>query len=299
MRLAGAPITWGVSEVPGWGHRMSPERVLSEMHDAGLGATELGPPGYLPGNVEQLTALLDTHDLSLAAGFVATVLHVPDRHEQAATALRAAVDAIAAGGGEVLVVAGSAGEAYDRHQTLDRAGWKALVAALHRAEEIASARNLRLAFHPHVGTVVQTTADVCCLLELSSAGLCLDTGHLFLGGEDPLHFATIAGERVTHVHVKDVEGELAERVQGGELAFSDAVRQGLFTPLGAGVVDVAGVVSRLEAAGYGGWYVLEQDVMLDAEPAPGRGPVQAVRSSVAYFASLVAHHRQREREDGR
>jgi len=90
------------------------------------------------------------------------------------------------------------------------------------------------------------------------------------------------------VHLKDVDGPLARRVQSGDLAYSDAVRQGLFRPLGTGVVDVAALVRHFEAAGYGGWYVLEQDVMLTAEPPPGTGPVRDVRRSVVFFESVVA-----------
>ena len=296
MRLAGAPISWGICEVPGWGHQMPPERVLREMRDAGLRATELGPPGYLPADPEALKRLLHATEIQLAAGFVSIALHLPRHQSLALRDLEATANAVARAGGDVLVVAASAGGGYDRPQTLDRSGWSTLVEGLRRAQEIADARGLHLAFHPHVGTVVESAAEVSCLLELSDVGLCLDTGHLFIGGGDPVQVATTAGRRIRHVHLKDVDERLAKLVRSGDLAYSDAVRRGLFRPLGNGGVDVRGLVSRLGAAGYGGWYVLEQDVMLAAEPEPDSGPVADVRRSMVFFEGVVALKGQKGEE---
>lgn len=296
MRLAGGPISWGICEVPGWGHQMAPERVLREMRDAGLQATELGPPGYLPADPGALRKLLDANELQLAAGFVSIALHLPRHQGSALRDLEVAADAVAGAGGDVLVVAAAAGGGYDRRQTLDRSGWSALVEGLRRAQEIADAQGLNLAFHPHVGTVVESAAEVSCLLELSDVGLCLDTGHLVIGGGDPVHVATTAGRRIRHVHLKDVDERLTMLVQSGDLAYTDAVRRGLFRPLGSGAVDMLGLLSRLGAAGYGGWYVLEQDVMLASEPEPDSGPVADVRRSVVFFESMVALKEQKGEE---
>ena len=294
MRLAGAPISWGVSEVPGWGHQMSPERVLREMRDAGLRATELGPPGYLPTDPETLKKLLDANEVQLAAGFVSIVLHLPHLLGSSLCDLTATADVVAGAGGSVLVVAAASGSGYDRRPTLDRSGWSTLLEGLRRGQGIADARGLELAFHPHVGTVVQSASEVSRLLELSDVGLCLDTGHLVIGGGDPVRVAATAGRRIRHVHLKDVDERLAKLVQNGELAYSDAVRRGLFRPLGGGCVDVLGLVSRLGAGGYGGWYVLEQDVMLAAEPEPDGGPMTDVCRSVVFFESIVALKNKRE-----
>jgi len=294
MRLAGAPISWGISEVPGWGHQMPPGRVLSEIREAGLQATELGPPGYLPTDPEEIARLLDAEGLELAAGFVSTVLHRPERLDRAKCELGQVAATVAGAGGDVLVVAAAAGRGYDDRQTLDQPGWSALAASLARAEQIAGAHGLQLAFHPHAGTVVESAEDVRRLLELTYVGLCLDTGHLLIGGVDPVQLAKTAGSRVQHVHLKDVDDLLLRRVQSGDLDYTEAVRQGLFRPLGTGVVDIAALVKHFEAAGYGGWYVLEQDVMLTAEPQPGTGPVRDARRSAVFFESVVALKTKRE-----
>ena len=114
---------------------------------------------------------------------------------------------------------------------------------------------------------------------------CLDTGHLFIGGYDPAKFAVDAGERVVHAHLKDVRGEVAARVCGGELSIQEGVGAGLFCPLGQGEAPIHATVNALEAAGYTGWYVLEQDTDLGAaEPPPGTGPVEAARASLDYLS---------------
>ena len=287
-RLAGAPISWGVSEVPAWGHRMAAGRVLTEMREAGLQATELGPPGFLPADPAGLRAALARHGLALAAGFAAAVLHRPERRQAALAGLAATARTLAGAGADVLVVAAaSAGRGYDERERLDDAGWEALAASLAEAEAIAGRHRLALALHPHVGTVVERHDEIRRLLEQTDVDLCLDTGHLAVAGADPLRVVVEAGSRVVHVHLKDVDAALAGRVRAGDVAFAEAVRRGLFRPLGAGDVDAAAVLARLRAAGYRGWFTLEQDAALPAEPELGAGPVADVRRSIAFFESLV------------
>ena len=292
VRLAGAPISWGVCEVPGWGHQMPSSRVLSEARAAGLEATELGPPGFLPAEPRALARTLASHELALAAGFTAAVLHRPDRRAAAMAELAAVARVLAGAGADVLVVAAaSGGPGYDRRERLDQAGWSTLAGALDEAAAIAGEHGLTLALHPHAGTAIERPDEVRRLLELTDVGICLDTGHLAVAGADPLRVAVEAGSRVRHVHLKDVDGALAGRVRAGDIAYAEAVRRGLFRPLGGGDVDAAAVIRRLEAAGYRGWFTLEQDTMLTQEPEPGRGPVLDVRRSVACFAGLVAPQR--------
>jgi len=130
----------------------------------------------------------------------------------------------------------------------------------------------RVVLHPHMGTVVENGDDVRRVLEGSAIPLCVDTGHLLIGGVDPYELVRGAVSRVAHVHVKDVDAGLAARVQAGELSYTTAITQGLYRALGDGDVDVAGIVSTLEGAGYDGWYVLEQDLV------PGRGAAGRGRS---------------------
>jgi inosose dehydratase len=287
-RVAGAPISWGVSEVPGWGWQASPQRVLQEMRELGLRATELGPPGFLPSDTHALRALLSRHDLRLVAGFVAVELHTPAAEDHALAALTATADLLAGAGAQVLVLAAAAGEAgYDRREALDPDAWRRLAGTLGAARELAEERGLALAVHPHAGTLIEGPEEVSNLLRLTDADLCLDSGHLALAGMEPLEIARAAGDRVRLVHLKDVDPGVAGEVRTGRLTYGAAVARGLFRPLGEGAVDLAGLVRRLEAGGYRGWYVLEQDVMLSAEPEPGSGPATSVGSSLRWFSRLA------------
>lgn len=274
-RIAGAPISWGVCEVPGWGVRLPARRVLAEMRDIGLTATEYGPEGYLsePG-------LLGEYGLTAVGGFVPVVLH------------ETRIDPLsvlgACGEGEVLVLAAATGEdGYDRRPALDTRNWTTLLANLDAIASCAAARGRTAVLHPHVGTVVERPDEVIRVLCGCAIPLCLDTGHLLVGGADLIDLTRRAARQVGHVHLKDVDAALAARVRSGELTYTEAVRRGMYVPLGQGDADIASVVTTLERAGYAGWYVLEQDIVLTGEPAPGEGPVRDLAAGIAFLSGLA------------
>jgi inosose dehydratase len=283
-RIAAAPISWGVCEVPGWGAQMTPDRVLAEMRALGIRATEAGPVGYLGTDPEDAGELVGRHGLHLLGGFVPAVLH----RDHGLAAVERAAELFATAGADVVVLAALAREGdYDSHPEFSEDEWRALLAGLDAAQEICAGAGLRCALHPHVGTVIERPPDVERVLADSHVQLCLDTGHLLIGGNDPVALARAAADRVSHVHLKDVDAAMAERVLAGGRTYSDAVRDGLYRPLGAGDVDVRTFVALLEGAGYDGWYVLEQDVMLDADPPEGAGPLGDVRASADFLRSLL------------
>ena len=286
-RLAGAPISWGICEVPGWGHQLPAGRVLAEMRAIGLTATEFGPDGYLPADPGVRARLLSRHGLTAVGGFVPVVLHEPAVDPLAE--VDRALDAFGAQEPErlVLVLAAATGrDGYEARPELNAGGWASLLANLDRVAAHAAGRGFAAVLHPHVGTMVETRGEVARVLDGSGIPLCLDTGHLLIGGTDPAELAAGAAERIGHVHLKDVAESVARRVRAGELGYAEAVRNGLYQPLGQGDVDVAGVVGALDAAGYHGWYVLEQDTILEKPPA-GEGPVAQVAQSLSYLRSLA------------
>lgn len=284
IRIAGAPISWGVCEVPGWGHQLGPERVLSEMRDAGLEAAEIGPEGFLPADPQELAATLASYDLKAVGGFTPVLLH--DSGHDPVPDITGTLAAFTAAGADVLVLAAITGtDGYDSRPDLDDAGWKTLLGNLDRLHRVAAEQGIRAVLHPHVGTMIEKNAEVQRVLDGSSIPLCLDTGHLLIGGTDPLELARVAADRITHTHLKDVDAEYAARVQAGELSYTQAVAQGMYTPLGTGDVDVEGVVRHLVASGFDGWFTLEQDTILAGEPE-GEGPVADVKTSAAFLRSL-------------
>jgi inosose dehydratase len=283
-KIAGAPISWGVCEVPGWGYQLTPQRVLAEMRDAGLAATELGPEGFLPSDPDELGALLDSVGLSCVGTFTPVLLH--DAGHDPLPDIAGPLDALVACGADVLVLAAATGtDGYDSRPALDDGQWARMLGNLDRLAAAAAEKGVLAVLHPHVGTMVQTRSDVDRVLAGAQVKLCLDTGHLLIGGTDPLQLAREAPDRIAHAHLKDVDAGLAARVRAGELTYTEAVREGMYTPLGGGNVDVAGIVTALRGNGFDGWFVMEQDTILDGEPTD-EGPVRDVATSVAYLRGI-------------
>jgi inosose dehydratase len=287
-RVAGAPISWGICEVPNWGQMLPARRVLREITALGITATELGPPGFLPGEAEELRATLDSYGLRLVAAFVPLVMHDRDRSEDVLVTARRAAQLLRAAGAEVFVSAAIVDEAWSPRRPLEPAEWRQIYETLRRLDEVAGDERLQHVLHPHLGTLVETRDDVQRVFAESDVRWCLDTGHLTLGGTDPLDFARSAAGRVGHVHLKDVDLDVAARLPSGELTLVAAVQQGLFRPLGKGDVPIEQVVTELENGGYQGWYVLEQDTAITTDvPPEGTGPIADVRTSIEFLRPLL------------
>jgi inosose dehydratase len=287
-RLASAPISWGVCEVPGWGLELAPDRVLREMAELGLAGTELGSDGYLSTDPGDLPRTCEQAGLRLVGGFVPLVLS--DDSERAA--LEAAVHHSAAllsgGGASVFVTAAIATWEWGPRFELTSNQWDTVVGSLRLVDELIADYGLVQALHPHVGTIVETKADVVEVLGRSDVGWCYDTGHLAIGGYDPLQFLADARDRIRHVHLKDVHLATADRVVAGELTLMEGVQAGMFCPMGRGDVPIAEIVTSLEQSGYDGWYVLEQDVALtEGLPPEGDGPMLDVRASIDELRRII------------
>jgi inosose dehydratase len=282
-RVAAGPISWGVCEVPGWGLQLEPDRVLAEMHRLGIRATEAGPDGWLGSDPRAVRRLLETHELRLVGGFLGIVLHDPRELETSLAHVRRTARLFAESGGEILCSAVVVDEDWSPRFELTEAQWKHVADGLELVDTAAAEEGIRHVLHPHWGTLVEQDADVRRILEISDVGLCLDTGHLTLGRCDPVELARSHPERIGHVHLKDVDAEVANRLRDGDLEFVAAVQQGLFRPLGDGDVDVRSTLTELEDSGYAGWYVLEQDVALSDAPQPGSGPLRDVRRSIDFL----------------
>jgi inosose dehydratase len=285
-RLAAGPISWGVCEVPGWGLQLLPERVLSEIQALGIGATEAGPAGYLGTDPADVRALLERHGLELVGGFLPVVLHDPARLRSSLDAAERAAAMLGGLGAAVLCSAVVLDDEWSAPRPLAGDEWEHLLAALPRLDGIAAEHGLAHALHPHWGTLVEREPEVRRLVEESDVALCLDTGHLTLGGCDPAELVSEAFGRIVHVHLKDVDAGIAEQLQAGRLTLLQAVQAGLFPPLGDGDAPIRETFLRLVQGGYEGWYVLEQDVALAAEPTEGLGPAGDVGHSIEFLQAF-------------
>lgn len=287
-RVGSAPISWGVCEMPGWGAQLPVDRVLAEMVELDLTATELGSIGYLPTDADELRDLLDHHGMHLTGGFNALVLHDTTRRDEMLAQARGSAELLASAGATTFVTCAVSDPSDWSRPTLSDEQWTAMYDGIRAVEQVCAAAGLAQAFHPHVDSLVETAPEIQRIVDHTDVGFVLETGHMLIGGLDPLRFAREHADRVTLVHLKDVAVDLIGPLNRDELTLMDAVQAGIFPSLGEGGAPIADVVRELEAAGYDGRYVIEQDAALtEGLPAAGEGPLRDVARSVAYLQSIA------------
>jgi len=248
-----------------------PERVLSAIADAGYEGTELGPPGYL-GERDNLRDRLEGHGLALVGGYIPIRFSEPQHWEEDLAAMSGTLDLFeAAEGADTKAVLADGGSperaqfpgraASDQSIGLDSAGWRRLSEGVARAADLARNRDFEPTFHHHTATFVEAPWEIERVLELTDVGLLLDTGHLALGGGDPTEALRDWGERINHVHVKDVRNDVLASVIADGADMPEAWRRGVFCELGTGDVDLERFLAELAQSGYSGWLVVEQDMV--------------------------------------
>lgn len=287
-KIAAAPISWGVCEVPGWGHQMAPSRVLKEMASLGFSATEFGPEGFLPMEPALKASILKEHNMTAVGGFVPVILHRAD-HDPV-PGVKTELEGYKAAGAKTLVLAANSGiSGYDEKlPVLTDAEWDILFNNLNRIKAAAAEVGVETVLHPHVGTMVETYDHVMRVLNGSTIQFCLDTGHMMIGGTNPAEFAEKYPDRVAHSHLKDVNESVASKVRNHEMTYYDGVTKNLYTPLGQGDADIRSIVRSLIKSGYTGWFVLEQDNAIYAEPAEGAGPYADAKASLEFLKGVLA-----------
>lgn len=288
-RVASAPISWGICEVPGWGEMLPTERVLTEMVGLGFTATELGAPGFLPTEPQDVVRQLGAFEMSLLGGFTPVVLHDPARRQATIESARKTAQLFKEAGATKFISAVVLDDDWSIPRPLTAYEHKHMAKMFAVIDDICEEYGIEQVLHPHVQTLVETRDDINRVLDTCDVKFCLDTGHIAFGGKDPVEFAKEAFDRVGHVHLKDVQLEMVPPVLNREVSLMAATQAGLFTPLGEGGVDILGVVQTLEASGYRGWYVIEQDTALtEGLPGTGEGPVHQVSKSLKYLTDVVA-----------
>jgi inosose dehydratase len=288
-RVASAPISWGICEVPGWGAMLPQKRVLAEMSGLGFTATELGAAGFLPEDPYELKDVLSEFGMTLIGGFTPVVVHDPSERQATIESATATAKLFQQAGATKFVSCPIMDWDWSNPRPLTRDEQKHMTEMLGVIDDICGEHGLDQVLHPHVQTVVETKDDISRVLDSCDVTFCLDTGHMAFGGQDPVEFAKTAIERVGHVHLKDIRLDMVAPVLRREVSLMAATQAGVFTPLGQGDVDILGVVQTLEAAGYRGWYVIEQDTAITGGfPEEGEGPVEQVSESLKYLTDVVA-----------
>jgi inosose dehydratase len=294
IRIATAPVSWGVLEVEGWARQQTYGEVLDEMVQAGYAGTELGPYGFLPTDSQELKRELDKRNLTLLGAFVPLPLGRPEGHQEGMRGALETARLLAANHAPYLVVAdemsprrmaiaGSAGP----QDSFTEEQWDWAAELIARIAGSARELGVRSVFHHHAGTYIETPAEVAHLLSLTDPellGICLDTGHYFYGGGDPVEFAREHAQRIWHLHLKDIRASVMDKVRHEKIGYLEAIRAGVFCELGQGNVDLAGVIHELDKAGFDGWAVFEQDV----DPTvPGTNPLVSATRSREYLRRVA------------
>ena len=273
IKVASAPINWGIMEHVELPADYPHSRVLDEIKAAGYSGTELGPYGFLPADPTVLRRELEKRSLTLCSAFVDIELGNQAAHEAGLDFVTRSAKLISEAGARLLVLSdtitpdrnATSGRRQDANKLSWREDeWQAATAAVHEVIRRCKAVGLRVAFHHHAGSHVETPEEVDRLFSLFSAdelGLCLDTGHYWYGGGDTIAFLEKQVSRVWCVHFKDVNDKKANEARQQRMNFHQAVRHGAFAPLGKGCIDFPRVLALLQKGHFDGWVVVEADVL--------------------------------------
>jgi inosose dehydratase len=263
VRLGANPIIWSNDDLRELGADITLETCLSQARDIGFEGMELGHK--FPRDAGALAAVLERFALACVSGWYSAELLVWGAREER-TRLRPHLDLLKALGCPVLVFAEVSGAVHgDLHRPLSERpiltarDWGELGRRLTEVAAATAEEGVRLAYHHHMGTVVQSEADIDALMQSSGpeVGLLLDTGHAAFAGADPAGLARRYATRICHLHTKDLRAAVATRARSGNWSFLRAVLEGVFTVPGDGDIAFADVFAAL--GGYSGWLVLEAE----------------------------------------
>ncbi|MCC6942996.1 MAG: TIM barrel protein [Thermomicrobiales bacterium] len=294
IRLASAPINWGIT-APGEAGNPEPAELLASVAAAGYTGCEIGPFDYFGTTAGEINALFAEHNLDVVAFWVDVPLHLPldtERREwlHGVCARLAAMNApflIVSDlmTDERLAIVGRVPHFPEHHWTEE--DWGQVRLTLIDMAAICSEHGLTLAVHPHLGGHIESGDEVDKLIQViagTDARLCIDSGHIRIGGVDAIPILARELERTVHVHAKDIDESVLAQLQSGSIGIWDAVAGGLFCDLGTGMVDWQGFRNALVDGGYTGWVVAEEDRML----VPGsRAPYESNDRNYAFLRDLL------------
>jgi inosose dehydratase len=263
IRIGANPIGWSNDDMPELGGETPLETCLAEAKEVGFEGMELG--NKFPRQADRLKAALAPFGLACIGGWHSIELLKRDAEAEFAAA-RAHVDLLKAMGTPVFIVAetsnaihGDRSKKLSQRPKLKEGDWSEYGRRITRLAELLKAEGMQLVYHHHMGTIVQSEADIHAFMAATAepAHLLLDTGHATWGGADPAALARRYRSRISHVHTKDVRAPVKDKAEAGDWSFLDSVIEGVYTVPGDGMVDFASVFRELK--GYSGWVVVEAE----------------------------------------
>lgn len=291
IKLGIAPIGWTNDDLPELGGDISFNQCITEMHAAGFVGTEIG--SKFPNEPKKVVEALKPLGLEIAGQWfssffstspVVDVLEAFEKH----------VRFLADVGAPVAIVSEQGNSIQGQEETpllankpviTDDTVWNRLVDGLQQAGEVAKTHGLNLAYHHHMGTVVQSEDEINRLMrdtDPASVNLVLDTGHATFSGINPLDLIANHGSRIIHIHLKDIRADVLDRVKAENLSFLQAVKEGVFTVPGDGCIDFPRILEKIAALDYHGWMVVE------AEQDPAKAnPLEYAKKARKYIKEVA------------
>jgi inosose dehydratase len=290
IAVANAPCSYGAFEITVGVDPLVPPplELLDDVSSAGYQGIDLGPVGYL-GTPRELPQRLNERRLTLTGGYFPVSFAEPEKLPSELSLLDELLTTLDSSPNgtppprPTLADAGSPararfpGRAVNDHSLgWDDAGWARFADSLARVAERCRERGYEPTFHPHTATHIEAPWEIERMFELSDIGVCLDTGHLLLGGGDPVAAVRQWGERINHVHLKDARLEVLEGIVRDSAPVEAIWRRKAFCRLGTGNVAIDDVLRSLDEIGYRGWLVVEQDIIPDPTEPSGQAAVDQV-----------------------
>ncbi|WMJ79402.1 myo-inosose-2 dehydratase [Clostridium sp. MB40-C1] len=267
VKLGIAPIAWTNDDMPELGSENTFEQCISEMALAGFTGSEVG--NKYPRDTKVLRKALELRGMEIASAWFSSFVTTKPLQETVDAFIEHR-DFLHAMGAKVVVVSEQGGSIqgqmdtpiFDAKPVLDEEGWKRLAEGLNKLGELAKEKGMKVVYHHHMGTVVQTTEEIDKFMEMTDPNLVyllFDTGHLVFSGEDHLAVLKKYVNRIKHVHLKDVRAEVVKEVKANKMSFLQAVKAGAFTVPGDGCVDFEPVFKVLAENNYEGYLLVEAE----------------------------------------
>ncbi|APB37380.1 MULTISPECIES: sugar phosphate isomerase/epimerase family protein [Heyndrickxia] len=303
IKISGAPCCWGVDDpknpyLPPW------ETVLCEAAQAGYKGIELGPYGYIPMDVERVGAELSKNNLTLIAGTIFDDLVSESNFKN----LQKQVDDICSFITKLPCAAREKGQNFptpylviidwghnerdydaghpERALRLPNKDWDKMMAHIRSlADRAWENYGVRSVIHPHAGGYIEFEDEINRLLHdipYETAGLCLDTGHLYFSKMDPLEWLQKCAERLDYIHFKDIDLKIYNQVMEERTGFFDVCAKGMMCPIGQGIIDYQSILRLLKEINYHGYITIEQE----RDPRNASTSLQDVKQSIDYLESV-------------
>ncbi|NOU91206.1 myo-inosose-2 dehydratase [Paenibacillus sp. LMG 31460] len=297
FKLGVHPINWVGEDVKEHGADTTYEQILDDIQALGLKGTEMGRK--YPTDIEVLKQELDKRGISLVSQWKSVLFSDPDYRDEELKAYRKHVQFLKEMGSTVISTAEVGGSLhFDPRRSpnekevlrLDEAGWQSLAEGLNLAGAIAQEYGLKLTYHHHGGTVVESPEEIDKLMELTDPSLVyllFDTGHAYYGGADPLTVLRKHEKRIAYIHLKDIRQAVLDEARAEKVDFVTCIRKGVFTVPGDGCIDFAPIFEELLSQGYAGWAMLEGE----QDPA-AHNPYEYAKQALQHIESLIPQERR-------